>query len=161
MHYRKVSTALMASVVTAFSLVSADAFACGESLFRVGKGVSYRDHTAPLPGNMLVVATTDAHRAFADRLAAAGHRVQVVEDAAQLAEAMGSDDYDVVLAAFSDRETVEAQFASVTSAATYLPVTMTESEEASAKAMYDRSLAESDSFRKYLKAIHRTLKEAA
>ena len=32
------------------SLFALEAFACGDSLYRVGKGVSYRVYTAPLPG---------------------------------------------------------------------------------------------------------------
>lgn len=154
------TTALLAGTVTALSLISLDAAACGESLFRVGKGMSYRAHTAPLPGNVIVVAQTEAHKAFAERLAAAGHNVRMVDDASDLSEALSQGEFDIVLAQFSDRDVVAEQFASTATSATYLPVTAEKSEEALAKELYRRPLAESDSFTDFLKAIHKALKQA-
>ena len=84
------TTALLAGTLTVLSFASFDAAACGESLFRVGKGMSYRAHTAPLPGNVIVVTETEAHKQFAEQLAAAGHHVQTVDDVAQLGEALSS-----------------------------------------------------------------------
>jgi hypothetical protein len=49
-------TALIACSATFFSV---DVLGCGESLFRVGKGLTYRDYTAPFPGNILIVANTE------------------------------------------------------------------------------------------------------
>ena len=155
-----VTTAFLAGTFTVLSLVSLDAAACGESLFRVGKGMSYRAHTAPLPGNVIVVTQTQAHKDFADRLAAAGHHVQTVDDASELSAALSRGEFDVVVAKFSDREIVAEQFASSATRAAYLPVTVDESEEGLAKQLYDKPLAESDSFTDFLKAIHKTLKRA-
>ncbi|MBT8098165.1 MAG: hypothetical protein KJO82_00375, partial [Gammaproteobacteria bacterium] len=50
-------TTLAACTLT---LLAGNAIACGESLFRVGKGVAFREYTAPLPGSILVVAKTEA-----------------------------------------------------------------------------------------------------
>lgn len=36
--------------------------ACGESLFHVGKGVAFRQYKAPLPGNIIAIARTDAQQ---------------------------------------------------------------------------------------------------
>ena len=32
--------------------MAADTHACGDSLYRVGKGISFRVYTAPLPGSV-------------------------------------------------------------------------------------------------------------
>ena len=58
-------TVLLASV---FSMISENAFACGESMFRVGNDVHYRAYSAPIPGSVLVYARTDDERAVAERL---------------------------------------------------------------------------------------------
>ena len=152
------TTALVASAFTALTLVSFEAAACGESLFRIGKGMSYRVPTAPLPGNVIVVTETDAHRRFAERLAEAGHSVRTVGSAAELAAMLTQDEADVVIARFSDRDVVADQFASVDTDAQYLPVTVEKSEETLAKELYRRPLAESDSFSDFMRAIHRVLK---
>lgn len=154
------TTALLAGTVTVLSFISLDAAACGESLFRVGKGMSYRAHTAPLPGNVIVVAENEEAKEFAERLAAAGHHVQTVDDSSQLGEALSHGQVDVVLAGFRDREIVAAQFASSGTNAAYLPVTAEKSEEALAKELYSKPLAASDSFTDFLKAIHKTLKHS-
>lgn len=141
----------------AATLISGNVFACGESLFRVGKGVHFREYTAPLPGNIIVVARTDAELALVERLAAAGHDIHVVSDPSEIRDVLQEHDFDIVLAYFSEREIVEAQTAS--SSATFLPVTMDGTiEESQAEQMFERSLSNEDSVKKFLKTIHRTLK---
>ena len=134
------------------------AMACGESLFRVGKGVAFREYTAPLPGSILVVAKTDAELAMVERLAAAGHDIHVVEDPAEIGEELENHDIDIVLAYFSQRGEVESQMSS-TSAASYIPVAMDgTSEVGQADEMYQRSLSNDDSVLKFLKTIHKELR---
>ena len=141
----------------AATLISGNVFACGESLFRVGKGVIFREYTAPLPGNILVVAKTEAELALVERLAAAGHDIHVVSDPSEIRDELQEHEFDIVLAYFSEREIVEAQTAS--SLATFLPVTMDGTiEESQAEQMFERSLSNEDSVKKFLKTIHRTLK---
>jgi len=138
-------------------MISSNVLACGESLFRVGKGVSFREYTAPLPGNILVVAKTDAELAMVERLAAAGHSIHVVSDPSQIRDELQQHEIDIVLAYFSQRETVEAQTAS--SSVAYLPVAMEgTAEEKQAMSLYERSLSNEDSVKNFLKTIHRTLK---
>jgi hypothetical protein len=162
MRYETKTRSLAIGVAFAtFSLMSIEALACGESLFRVGKGVAYRAQTAPLPGNVLVVAPDQAGKRLAVRLAAAGHHVEVVESASMLAEKLSAGEVEVVLAPFNDRELVAAQTATAASSATYVPVALEASEVDQAKQMYDRSLAASDSFTDFLKVIHQTLKSRA
>ncbi len=141
----------------AATLISGNVFACGESLFRVGKGVIFREYTAPLPGNILVVAKTEAELALVERLAAAGHDIHVVSDPSEIRDELQEHEFDIVLAYFSQRDTVEAQTAATS--ITYLPVAIEGTEEeAMAKGMFERSLSNEDSVKKFLKTIHRTLK---
>lgn len=140
------------------TLLAGNAFACGESLFRVGKGVAFREYTAPLPGSILVVANTEAELALVERLAAAGHDIHVVSDSSEIGEELQNHDIDVVLAYYSERDVVEDEMSSMTSVA-YIPVAMDGTLEVSqASGNYQRSLSNEDSILKYLKTIHRTLK---
>ena len=140
------------------TLIAGNALACGESLFRVGKGVAYREYTAPLPGSILVVANTEAELALVERLAAAGHDIHVVSDPSEIGEELQNHEIDVVLAYYSEREVVEDEMSSMASA-TYIPVVMDGTEETSeASGRYQRSISSEDSVLKYLKTIHKTLK---
>ena len=135
--------------------MSSGAYACGESLFRVGKDVAYRAQTAPLPGNVLIVSP-DAN--LAERLAAAGHHVKVVATADQIADALEEKTYDVVLASFNDRELVAIEISGVGRAPTYVPVTTESGQKALAAQAYPRYLSDDDDFTQFLRVIHRTLK---
>lgn len=147
-------------IACSLSMLSASALACGESLFRVGKGVSFREYTAPLPGSLIVVARTEAELALVARLAAAGHDITVVSDASDIGETMKTRQVDIVLAYYSDRSDVEAQLAS--SSATYIPVALSGTSEVDqAEQEYRRSLNNDDSVKEFLKTIHRSLKDKA
>lgn len=146
--------AVIAGCILALS--SASVYACGESLFRVGKGVSYREYTAPLPGTILVVAKTESELALVERLAAAGHAIYVVSDPSEIGEELRNRDIDIVLAHFNQRDAVEANDLT---AATFIPVAQNGTAEvAQADELYQRSLTNEDSVLKFLKTIHKTLK---
>lgn len=149
------------AIVTGFTItvLAGNALACGESLFRVGKGVAFRQYTAPLPGTILAVARTEAELMMVERLVAAGHDIHVVADPSLIGAELGKHDhqFDIVLAYYDQRDEVEAQTAAA--AVTYLPVTVGGAAEAQeAQARYGRSLASDDSVKTFLKTIHRTLK---
>jgi len=140
------------------TLLAGNALACGESLFRVGKGVAFREYTAPLPGSILVVANTEAELALVERLADAGHDIHVVSSPSEIGEELKNHKIDVVLAYYSARDVVEDEMASTESVA-YIPVAMDGTVEVSqASGTYQQSLSNEDSVLKYLKTIHRTLK---
>jgi len=144
--------------VCILALLAGNAFACGESLFRVGKGVAFREYTAPLPGSILVVAKTEAELELVARLAAAGHDIHVVSDPSEISEELQNHEIDVVLAYYSEREVVEDEMSSMASA-TFIPVAIDGTPETSeASGRYQRSLSNEDSVLTYLKAIHKTLK---
>ena len=148
---------VMAIVVgTILALGSTSVYACGESLFRVGKGVSYREYTAPLPGTILVVAKTESEMALVERLAAAGHAIYVVSDPSDIPHHINSHEIDIVLAHFHQRDAVEANDLA---SATFIPVAQKGTEEVKqADRLYRRSLTNEDSVLKFLKTIHRQLK---
>jgi hypothetical protein len=140
------------------TLLAGNAFACGESLFRVGKGVAFREYSAPLPGSILVVAKTETELALVEQLAAAGHEIHVVADPSEIGAELQNHKIDVVLAYYSARDVVEGEMSSMASV-TYIPVAMDGTLEVSeANDLYQRSLSNEDSILKYLKTIHRTLK---
>ena len=153
------TTAITSSIGLSLALMTASSFACGESLFRVGKGVGFREYTAPLPGSVLVVASTPAELAMVERLAAAGHDVHVVSDPSEIGSELQNHKIDIVLAYYSQRSEVESQMAQA-APARYIPVTVDGTSEASeAGSQYQTSLTNNDSVLKYLKTIHKSLKD--
>lgn len=147
------------SVFVAAMLITADGAACGESLFRVGRGVPYRDYTAPIPGKILVVAVTEGERLIVERLAAAGHEIKVVEDPREIGDALAAGSFDIVMTHYEQREVVAAQMRE--SDARYLPVAREDtSEETDARALNRYAPNTGDSVKNFLKAINRTLRDA-
>jgi hypothetical protein len=153
-----IKTTILATVAgCVLAVFTGNALACGESLFRVGKGVAFREYSAPLPGSILIVASTEAELTLVARLAAAGHDIHVVSSPEEIGAELKSHEIDIVLAQFSQREDVESQTAST--AVSYIPVTSDRTLEiAQAGEIYDVSLSSDDSVKKYLRAIHETLK---
>lgn len=146
-----------------FGFLTVNAFACGDSLYRVGKGVSYRTYSAPLPGNLLVFAPSDGAKLLAEELARSGHGVQIVVSLDELESEIESGAYDVVIAPFSDRTAIEAATANTAGSHTsFLPVAFSPEDERLAKQSYDRVMVPSkDEIKDYLKAIHIALKSRA
>jgi len=141
-------------------VVSEYAHACGESMFRVGKGVHYRAFSAPIPGSILVYARTDSERVVAENLRQAGHQVLVIDNDAELATEMQNQEFDVVVAPYSKRVVVEAQSAQIASQPDWLPVVEKGSpDQRLARTDFDRVVTTDDDVRKYLKAIHKSLKD--
>jgi len=148
------------AVASVTFFTSFDAHACGESLFRVGRGVAYRAQTAPLPANVLVVAPSAESKELAERLSAAGHKVRVVDSPEQVAQEIRSGKYDVVLASYNDRQLIADDSAGIEKAPAYIPVTTEDSQKEFASKAYPRYLSLDDDFVQYLRVIHRTLKAA-
>jgi len=157
---KTLATALLTLLI---GLLSINAWACGDSLYRVGKGVAYRVYTAPLPGNVLVYGNSEGAEELAKALAESGHNVEVVDSEVDLSMQMQSGNYDVVIAAYSDHDAVEATVSTATgSKADYLPVVLNDEEEAAAKQSYDAVMvADKDEIKHYLSAIHKSLKSKA
>jgi hypothetical protein len=139
---------------------STNALACGDSLYRVGKGVSYRVYTAPLPGSVLVYGQSEGAKQLAEALAQSGHGVRLVDNEFELSAELNSGNYDVVIAPYSEHGAVEASAVSGGAASTtFLPVAVSKDEEAVATRTYSNVMvADRDEIKHYLKAIHKTLK---
>ena len=138
-------------------LVASSVLACGESLFRVGKGVEFRQYTAPLPGSILAVANSEAELMMMQQLAAAGHDVHVVADPSQIRDELAQHEVDIVLSYYSQRDDVTTQISG--SSVTYIPVAMHDTdEERQARRDFERALSSDDNVKTFLKTIHRTLK---
>jgi len=141
------------------TLISSEIFACGESMFRVGKGVHYRAFSAPIQGSVLVYARTDDERAVAEQLQEAGHSVQVVSNDVDLALEMHNQRFDVIVAPYSKRDEVEAQSAQIASHPDWVLVIDSNSVDAKpGKSQHRYTVSADDNIRKYLKAIHQSLK---
>lgn len=138
-------------------LAASNVLACGESLFRVGKGVEFRQYTTPLPGSILAVANTETEFLMLERLAAAGHDVHIVADPSEIHDEISNHQIDLVLAYYSQRDEVAGQIAD--SGIAYIPVALRDTGEVrDAKRDYERSLSSDDNVKTFLKTIHRELK---
>lgn len=141
-------------------LFSVEVLACGDSLYRVGKGVSYRVYTAPLPGSVLVYGRSESAKQLAEELAQSGHGVHLVDNEFDLALEMEKGGYDVVIAPYREHASVEANQRG--SGAQYIPVALSEEEAKAARQSYKRVLvADQAEIKHYLKAIHKSLKSKA
>jgi hypothetical protein len=142
------------------TFISVEAFACGDSLYRVGKGVSYRIYTAPLPGSVLVYGQSEGAKQLAEALAQSGHGVRLVDNQMDLTAELESGNYDVVIAPYSEHAAVESSSeVSGSVSTTYLPVALDGNEEKIASQSYSKVMvADKDEIKHYLKAIHKSLK---
>ena len=151
---------IIAIIVLVTLFLSLEVFACGDSLYRVGKGVSYRVYTAPLPGSVLVYSQSEGAKQLAEALAQSGHGVHLVENETEFKAEMDKGGYDVVIAAYSDHAVVEANLEG--SGTEFIPIAVSEEEEQAAKRAYDRVLlVDQAEIKHYLKAIHKSLKSKA
>lgn len=140
-------------------VLASDVYACGESLYRVGKGINYREYTAPLPGNLLVYGAAGDADDLARELELAGHKVSVAKNPSELAYLADRGEYQVVIGPYSEYDNFQAL--SVLSNAQYIPVVIGGVDEREAKQQFDEVMVPSKhEIRHYLKAIHKTLKKA-
>lgn len=154
----KICTVLLASL--AATLIAGNALACGDSLYRVGKGVSYRVYTAPLPGSVLVYGQGAGAEQLAQELARSGHGVRLVSNDEELQAEIGSGAYDVVISAYNNHAAVESTTSTAANTPTFLPVALDSNQELQALEEYERVMvAEKDEIKHYLKAIHLMLKQ--
>ena len=141
-------------------LLSVDAMACSDTLYRVGKDVTYRVYTAPLPGSVLVYGHSEGARQLAQALAQSGHGVRFVENESQLTLELATRNYDVVIAPLGDSSAVEASTsASGNDKTVYLPIALNRDEAEIASQTYSKVMvADQHEIKHYLKAIHKALK---
>lgn len=152
---------LLAPLVCALlaTAMARDADACGDSLYRVGEGVSFREYTAPLPGNVLIYGASESARQLADALARSGHQVYLVKNELELDVELKVNEIDVIIAPYHDREIIEASYEP--SETTFVPVATGKAEARQAEQSYSNVVrADRDEIKHYLKMIHRALRSA-
>lgn len=142
-------------------LLWVDAMSCSDTLYRVGKDVSYRVYTAPLPGSVLVYGQSEGAQQLAQALAQSGHGVRFVDNRIQLINELANQRYDVVIASYKHHDTIEASTnTSAINKPAFLPVALNSQEAEVASQSYSSVLiADRHEIKHYLKAIHRKLKE--
>jgi hypothetical protein len=150
---------LFVALMCTFSQVTASA--CGDSLYRVGRGVSYRTYSAPLPGNLLVYATSESSRQLAAELAESGHNVILVASTEDLVAELSNGEFDLFIAPLSERQAVEFANTASFSSATFLPLAANSEEERQAKDAYGEALSSDDGIKRHLRAIHGLLRNKA
>ena len=108
--------ALALAFVTIVGVGSEVVSACGDKFLLVGRGVSFqRAYAAIHPASILIVLPPKSVKSAAVRdsglqkaLKMAGHRVEVVQQPANLAEILGRSPYTIVLAERADASAVQA-----------------------------------------------------
>lgn len=104
------------------------ALACGDKLLVLGLGVRFqRAYAAVHPASILIYrprpsAVPAAMKELEATLKDAGHKVQTVEDATKLAEALKTGTYDLVLVDVATAPTLEQEVRSSPSKPTMLPL---------------------------------------
>ena len=142
-----------------FLAFGAETYACGESLYRVGNGVAYREYTAPLPGNLLVYSAAGNIENLAAELGRAGHQVTVAKTMDDLVLLANREEFQVVIGPFHEYENVQSF--SVVAEVNYLPIAIEGVDERAARAQFEHVMVPSKhEIRHYLKAIHKILKRA-
>ncbi len=130
--------------------------ACGDSLYRVGRGVAYRTYSAPLPGNLLVHVHSAETEALATAMAESGHSVRIVADLDELRSELNRGGYDVVVTSLDDSFTATQGLGAV-----FVPFAATSAEAKSVKRQFKRVLVATDDLPRHLLTIHRVLKSRA
>jgi hypothetical protein len=115
---------LSAACVVFGASVAVETLACGDKLLVVGRGARYqRGYVAIHPTSVLLVAAgSSTGSELLAPLKRAGHRVEIVRDSGELRRAIASDNYEVVLADWSQASEVQALVSSAASSAMFVPV---------------------------------------
>ncbi len=165
---RRTLTTLLAA--TLFAAAAPRTFACGESLYRLGRGIAYRSYSAPLPANVIVFVRSDAERAFARQLADAGHQVRTVDNSSQLAASLRAAQFpdtragralpQVVIAPAAQLEGLDDRLLAASRPASIIPVVDPDTPAATTRRGFSPPLASEDGLKAFRKAIHRSVKSA-
>lgn len=139
------------------------ALACGEPLFKMGKGARYRSITAPLPARVLVYApaSSGAGSSFSQLpgdLRKAGHHVTEVMETAEVESLLREGSYDIVIAGHGDALALRSTIESAPSRPEVLPVVSVEaSNDRALRAAYSEWLVGAESLRQSCKKIHQIM----
>src|SRR6266516_4160644 len=113
-------------VALASSLVSMNAWACGDKLVQVGRGVRYQRANAVRPATIVMFVSPGFDRRVANHLRSeltlVGHTVHIVDSRAAFASAIAGKRSDIVLTDVDNLAVVDEQLSSSTSKPTIIPL---------------------------------------
>ncbi len=156
-----------AGAVVGAALLSATAgLACGDKLLVIGRGVRFQRAYARRQADLVIYSNGTQNGAILTSarlqttLKQAGHKLQLVEGASQLDEALKSGNVDVVLADFADVAGITQQLQSAPSKPVVLPILVkpSKAELAAAQREYKFALKASADEIQYLTAIGEAMK---
>jgi hypothetical protein len=136
-------TGLFFACLTIGAIHSQAVSACGDKFLLVGRGVSFgRAYAAIHPASILLVLPAKDVKSAAVRdssllsaLKLAGHRVEVVQQPANLAEVLGRRRHDILLAEKADASAVADAAASITQATPSIVAVVEERSTAEAESV--------------------------
>lgn len=145
-------------VGSVLALVSAQALACGDVLFRVGHGVRYDSHAAARPAAVVIYAraTTGNEDALRKGLEKAGHQVTIKRAGESLGTDAGTRPYDVVIADLAAMRPLAESVEGAMPKPTFLPV-VGNNAEGDARDRYQWWVREGASLGKFLQAIDKVM----
>ncbi len=156
-----------AGAVLGAALLSANVgLACGDKLLVIGRGVRFQRANAQYQANLVIYSNGTQSGSILTSaklqttLKHAGHKLQMVEGASQLDEALKSGKVDVVLADFADVAGIARELQSAPSKPVVLPVLgkASKAELAAAQRDYKFALKGSADEIQYLTAIDEAMK---
>jgi hypothetical protein len=117
-------------VLAGLCLIPEGASACGDKFIVLGRGVRFQTvHAAANPAFILLYMNPDSRLPIAERayqlqatLRLAGHKPAAVETPGEVAAALNSKSYDLVLGDIADAEALDQAMAGATSRPMFVPV---------------------------------------
>lgn len=150
---RHLGTAAIAASALALAIPAMPAQACGEGQFNMGRGMRYQGYLAPRPATVLVYDQDPTQRrSIYQGLNRAGHHLTVARTADDLARALRSKHFDVVISDLGNADAIDA------APARLLPVVQRQQRnEAGIRSRFQVFLLDGASLGQYLKGIDRLL----
>ena len=140
-----------------FALSSMNALACGETLFRIGQGMRYGPHAAPVPAAVLLYTRAGSDEASLRKgLEKAGHKVTVMSAGESFVQSSGARPYDVVIGDLAAIDAATKSIGDATAKPTFVPV-VSSSTESELGDRYSWWVREGASLSKYLNAINKIM----
>jgi hypothetical protein len=157
---------ILALILMGLIVNSWPASACGDKLLILGRGVRYQIDAADYPARILLYVNPDSlgSEPFQDTqlqliIEKAGHRLKTVKSKDELASALKTGRYELVLADFNDSAALEVMVQSASSQPVLLPwvYSGTQAEKSRAEKRYHLFLKAPASVEQFLSTVDRTM----
>jgi hypothetical protein len=139
------------------------AFACGDKLLAIGRGLRFQRASAAREANLLIYSRSGVTLTGAklqNTLRQSVHKLELVKDGAQLDGALRAGRVDVVLVAFADLSAIAQQLHSAPSQPVILPVLIhpSKADLAAARKEYKFALSAGADESEYLLAVDEAMR---